>query len=227
MTQLEYNEIESYMLKQMQDSAHDRHHVYRVLNAALDIANHIDIKDTDVLLAACLLHDIGRVKQFADVENICHAKIGGEMAYDYLLSRQWSVQKALHVRECISTHRYRGDNKPQSIEAKILFDADKLDASGAIGIARTLIYEGQVMEPLYIMDKGKIIVDGGGAEISSFFQEYNYKLKKVYNSFFTKRAREIALERQKTAVDFYNGLFVEITDNYEKGIKNLNEFLNE
>ena len=227
MTQAEYNEIESYMLQQMQDSAHDRHHVYRVLNAALDIAKHID-KDADVLIAACLLHDIGREKQFADLENICHAEIGGETAYAYLLSRQWSEQKALHVKECISTHRYRGNNRPQSIEAKILFDADKLDASGAVGIARTLIYEGQVAEPLYIIDNdGKIVTVGGGAEISSFFQEYNYKLKKVYNSFFTERAKEISLERQKTAVDFYNGLLNEITMNYENGVKNFIKSLSE
>ena len=228
MTQAEYNEIENYMLQQMQDSAHDRHHIYRVLNAAVDIAKHIDIKDTDVLLAACLLHDIGREKQFADLENICHAKIGSEMAYDFLLSRRWAPQKALHVKECISAHRYRGDNKPQSIEAKILFDADKLDVTGAIGIARTLIYEGQIMEPLYIISEdGDIIVDGGGAEISSFFQEYNYKLKNVYDSFFTERAREIALKRQKTAVDFYNGLFDEISQSYKNGRDNLDTLLDE
>ena len=228
MTQAEYNEIENYMLQQMQDSAHDRHHIYRVLNAAVDIAKHIDIKDTDVLLAACLLHDIGREKQFADLENICHAKIGSEMAYDFLLSRRWAPQKALHVKECISAHRYRGDNKPQSIEAKILFDADKLDASGALGIARTLIYQGQITEPLYITDKdGQIIIDGGGAETSSFFQEYNYKLKKVYDSFFTEHAKKIASERQKTAVDFYNALFNEITVNYENGVKSCIALLDE
>ena len=222
MTQVEYNEIETYMLKQMQDSAHDSHHVYRVLNAAIDIAKHTDIKDMDVLIAACLLHDIGREKQFVDLENVCHAQAGSEMAYDFLLSRQWPVQKAIHVKECISTHRYRGNDMPESIEAKILFDADKLDACGAIGIARTLIYEGQVTEPLYIMDDdGNIVVDGGGAEISSFFQEYNYKLKKVYDRFYTARAKEIALERQKTAVDFYNGLFAEVTKNYENGVSGI------
>ena len=218
MTQTEYNEIEKYMLSQMQDSAHDQHHVYRVLYAAVDIAKSMDSIDTDILVAACLLHDIGRESQFADLENICHAEIGGEMAYEFLLSRQWSTHKALHVKECISTHRYRSGDAPKSIEARILFDADKLDASGAIGIARTLIYKGQVKEPLYIInEEGNIIVEGGGAELSSFFQEYNYKLKKVYHSFFTEQAREIALKRQKTAVDFYNGLFNEITQSYENG----------
>ena len=220
MTQSEFKNIESYMLNLMQDSAHDRHHIYRVLNAALDIAKHIEECDTDVLIAACLLHDIGREKQFEDIENICHAEVGGDMAYDYLLSQKWEIQKALHVKECISTHRYRNNNTPQSIEAKILFDADKLEACGATGIARTLIYGGQVTEPLYILDNdGNIIVDGGGAEISSFFQEYNYKLKEVYNTFYTKRAREIAKKRQKTAIDFYDGLYSEITENYENGFK--------
>lgn len=215
------------MLNQMQDSAHDRHHVYRVLNSALDIANHEGAVDADVLLAACLLHDIGREKQSANLE-LCHAQIGSEMAYEFLLSRKWNIQKALHVRECISSHRYRKDNPPQSIEAKILFDADKLDSSGALGIARTLIYGGQIVEPIYILDEdGNIIVDGGGAEISSFFQEYNYKLKKIYNSFYTAYAKSVAIERQKTAVDFYNGLHSEISKNYENGLSSLNALLSE
>lgn len=225
MTKKEYKEIENYMLHQMQDSAHDRHHVYRVLNAALDIASYTESVDIDVLIAACLLHDIGREEQFANID-LCHAKIGSEKAYEFLISQKWDKEKALHVKESISSHRYRGDNSPQSIEAKILFDADKLDVSGAIGIARTLIYGGQVSEPLYILDeKGDIVLDGGGAEISSFFQEYNYKLRKLYNSFYTERAKVIAMERQKAAVDFYNNLFQEVYQNYENGVSNLKALL--
>ena len=225
MTHQEYKEIESFMLSQMQDSAHDKHHIYRVLNLALEISNYETAVDLDVLIAACLLHDIGREKQFTDL-SLCHAQIGGDMAYEYLINRKWDEVKAIHVRKCISSHRYRGDNPPESIEAKILFDADKLDASGAIGIARTLIYEGQVSEPLYLLDDNEnIIVDGGGAEISSFFQEYNYKLKKVYNAFNTERAKAIAIERQKSAVDFYNGLFNEISQNYKYGLERLSEVL--
>ena len=219
MTKTEYVEIENFMLEKMLDSAHDKHHVYRVLNSALDIASQISEVNFDVLISACLLHDIGRETQFTNLE-LCHAQIGGDMAYDFLLTKNWSAQKASHVKECISTHRYRKDNFPDSIEAKILFDADKLDASGAIGIARTLIYGGQVSEPLYILDEDdKIVVDGGGAEISSFFQEYNYKLRRLYNAFYTDRAKEIATVRQKTAINFYDGLFAEVTDNYESGLK--------
>ena len=221
----EYKEIEDYMLSQMRDSAHDKYHIYRVLNAALDISNYESNVDSDVLIAACLLHDIGREQQFKDL-NLCHAQIGSEMAYEYLTERNWCEVKAVHVKKCISSHRYRNDNPPESLEAKILFDADKLDASGALGIARTLIYGGQVGEILYLLDENNnIIEDGGGAEISSFFQEYNYKLKRVYDSFHTERAGIIAAERRKTAVDFYNGIFNEVSQNYKNGMVQLEEIL--
>ena len=221
MTKPEYTAIESYMHTQMQDSAHDKHHVYRVLNAALDIANHTSAADIDmdVLIAACLLHDIGRERQFAN-PNLCHAQIGSEIACEFLISCRWPENQALHVKECIAAHRYRSNSAPKSIEAKILFDADKLDVCGAIGIARTLIYEGHAVEPLYILDDdSNIIVDGGGADVSSFFQEYNYKLKNVYNAFFTKRAKEIAAKRQQAAINFYNSLYNEVSDNYKHGAK--------
>jgi len=214
MLKEEFMEIESYMLHEMQDSAHDKHHVYRVLSSALKIADHYEEIDTDVLIAACLLHDIGREKQFAN-PSICHAIAGGEMAYTFLLSQGWSSQKAAHVYDCISTHRFRGDNTPLSIEAKILFDADKLDVCGAIGIARTLIYNGLTSEPLYTLDDdGRIIESVDDPENTSFIQEYNYKLKNVYSTFLTEQALEIAKMRQKTAVDFYNCLLNEINSEH-------------
>ncbi|MCL2564626.1 MAG: HD domain-containing protein [Defluviitaleaceae bacterium] len=222
MTKSEYIVIESYMLKQMEnaDMAHDRHHIHRVLNAALDIYKHEDPVDFDVLVAACLLHDIGREKQFDDLEKHCHAKIGSEMAYGFLLSIGWSKEKAAHVKDCIASHRYRVNIQPQTIEAKILFDADKLDVTGAIGIARTLVYSMRIAEPLYIIDDdGNIVTGGGSGEVSSFFQEYNYKLSKVYTTLFTNRAKEIAQKRQKTAADFYSGLLDEIRENYESGVR--------
>ena len=139
MTIQEFQTIEAHMLDKMKDSAHDRYHIDRVLHFALDIAGTEKGVDMDVLLAACLLHDIGREKQ-AENPALCHAQIGGEMAYQYLTQTGWSMGKAGHVKSCIASHRYRGDNAQESLEAKILFDADKLDVTGAIGVARTLIW---------------------------------------------------------------------------------------
>ncbi len=212
MNKTEYTAIEAQMLDMMRDSAHDKYHVFRVLKTALDIAKFEQACDLDILTAACLLHDIGREAQAADPA-VCHAKAGAALAYDYLLSIGWDEQRARHAADCISTHRFRADDPPVTIEAKILFDADKLDAAGALGIARTLIYQGQMGEPLYIPDAdGSPLTETGGPEGSeSFFQEYNFKLKNVYDLFYTRRAREIGGKRRRAAEDFYSALHDEIT----------------
>ena len=225
MTRAEYRGIEGYMLQLMRDSAHDMHHVYRVLYAAVDIARHTPGADADVLVAACLLHDIGRAAQFSDRKHN-HAKVGADMAHAFLLARDWPKPKAKHVKDCIASHRYRGKKQPETLEAKILFDADKLDACGALGIARTLQYGGITGEPLYLLDEnGTILAGGGGEEDSSFFQEYNYKLANLYGRFYTPRAKELAAARRRHAVDFYNGLHGEIAQTNEAGVALLEQML--
>lgn len=226
MTREEYKRHESFMRDKMKDSAHDRFHIYRVLYAALDIAETEENVDMDILITACLLHDIGREQQFLDLE-LCHAQIGGEMAFEYLMENDWPRDRARHVGDCILSHRYRRDSRPESIEAKILFDADKLDSTGATGIARTLTYSGQISEPLYIFENGQVLTEGGGGEVSSFFQEYNYKLKNIYGVFYTARAKEIARERQASAVEFYENLYQEINGNHHRGVSALNKILDE
>ena len=227
MTKQTFDQIEAHMLSYMRDSAHDRHHIDRVLYSALDIAKHEENIDYDVLIASCLLHDIGREKQAVD-PRICHARAGGEMAYDFLLSLGWEKEKSLHVRDCISTHRYRGDNPPRTIEARILFDADKLDACGAMGIARTLIYSGQAGEPLYRLDEqGQIVTDSFDAKSDSFFEEYNFKLRKVYDAFYTKAAAQLAIQQRQAAIDFHRALYRQIDDNLRIGRQHLENTLSE
>jgi uncharacterized protein len=218
-----YLKIEKYMLSCMNDGAHDCQHIYRVLYFALDIANEYDV-EKDVLITACLLHDIGRGAQFHDPK--CdHAIVGGEMAYDYLRYIVLAENKADHVKTCIFTHRYRNNNPPQSIEAKILFDADKLDVTGTIGIARTLAYKGIVSEPLYSVDKYGNVLDGKCGESPSFFLEYNWKLKNVYDRFFTNRAKAIAEDRRKASVDFYKNMYKEVNSIHQTGLRLLKNSL--
>jgi len=169
-------------------------------------------------VTACLLHDIGREKEFA-APTVCHAEIGAEMAYNFLLALNWTGEKALHVKECIITHRYRGNKPPKTIEAKILFDADKIDAAGVLGIARTIIAGGLKAEALYLMNDDGEIITAANTKRPSFFHEYNFKLKNIYDYFYTKRAKEIVGSRQKAAINFYNDLYKEITSNYDNGIK--------
>ena len=219
-----YQTIEGHMLATMDDSAHDCEHVYRVLYNALEIAQAEPLVDHDVLIAACLLHDIGRPDQIANPA-LCHAEVGSQKAYAFLLELGMDAVFADKVRHCILTHRFRKSLPPQTTEAKILFDADKLDVTGAIGIARTLMYRGTLTEPLYRHLPNGTISDGTEDIGHSFFREYKFKLKKLYDRFYTAKGAELAAERRKIAADFYESLYREVNRGYTSGQKALKELL--
>ncbi|MBS6643012.1 MAG: HD domain-containing protein [Clostridiaceae bacterium] len=224
MNKQTYTLLETHMLSCMKDSAHDKEHIYRVLYLALDIAKTEPHVDYDVLIASCLLHDIGRQEQF-DNPQLCHAQVGSEKAYHFLAGNGFEHSFAEKVRQCILSHRFRKNNPPQSLEAKILFDADKIDVSGAVGIARTLLYHGHLSEPLYTFLPDGSVSDGTSDNTASFFQEYKRKLEGLYSKFYTTRGTELAGERQEAAIAFYNSLFDEVNETYHMGKLLLDECL--
>jgi len=224
MNKSEYQRIEGRMLECMQDSAHDKDHVYRVLYNAMAIAAGEKDIDMDILIAACLLHDIGRPEQIAD-PSLCHAQVGAEKAYAFLLGIGWPEERAEHVRRCIRSHRFRKSEPPQSIEAKVLYDADKLDVTGAIGAARTLAYNGAVGQPIYSTSPDGMILDGSGDEPGSFFHEYRFKLVRVYDRFLTETGARLAAERRHAAEAFYLQVLAEVRDSAAAGQALLNNTL--
>jgi len=225
VTRETYELLESFMSSCMDaaDCAHGPEHIIRVLNNALDIAAHEENVDLDVLIAACLLHDIGRRAQLENPA-LCHAQVGADMAQTFLSNNGFDDVFAEHVAACIRAHRYRKENPMNSIEAKILFDADKLDAVGVMGIARTLSYNGVIGRPLYTRTEDGSISESTDAP-SSFIREYNYKLKNVYDRFQTARAAEIACERRPSAIAFYDSLLHEIRSSDEAGRSMLEKHL--
>lgn len=224
MTHQTYTQIEQYMHDCMLDSAHDVEHIYRVLYNALQIAEAEIGVDRDVLIAACLLHDIGRPEQFAD-PTLCHAQVGAEKAGRFLRRLGFDEDFVGRVSHCIRTHRFRKNAPPVSIEAKILFDADKLDVTGALGIARSLMYKGEVTEPIYLTLPDGTISDGSGDTAPSFFREYKFKLERLYDRFLTARGAELARERREIAVAFYEALLREVTEGRAAGQEILKECL--
>ena len=223
MTKELYQKIERFMLSCMDDSAHDREHVYRVLYNALEIAKEETV-DYDVLIAACLLHDIGRIDQVRD-PSLCHAEVGSEKARRFLLEIGMAEAFAAQVHHCILTHRFRKYLPPQTIEAKILFDADKLDVTGAIGIARSLMYRGTLTEPLYRHLPDGSISDGSHDIGHSFFREYKFKLEKLYDRFFTEEGARLARQRQSAAIAYYEHLYAEVNTGYRAGKDQLEAIL--
>lgn len=218
-----YQAIEAYMLSCMEDAAHDPQHIYRVLYAALDIAGTEGGVDLDILIAACLLHDVGRAEQARDPA-LCHAEVGAEKARAFLTGLGWAEDRAARVGDCVLTHRTRTHRRPQSLEAKILFDGDKLDVTGAIGVARTLIYGGQIGQALYrVGADGAVLVDPDTPP--SFFREYNYKLRNVYGGFYTARGAELAAQRREAADRYYDALLREVRGCREGGRAELEGWL--
>ena len=211
-----FEHLDRVMLCWMKDSAHDREHVRRVLYTAMRIARTEEKADADVLIAACLLHDTGRADEAKDPE-IRHEEAGAARAYECLLAENWPEEKAAHVRDCILAHRFRSGRPPVSLEAKILFDADKLDAAGAMGIARTFLYAGNSGEPIYSVGPDGKVLDGSGDEEPSFFHEYQFKLKNLYGRFYTAEGRRLAGERRAAARVFYQSLLGEARSCYDGG----------
>ena len=102
-------------------SAHNFDHVMRVYHLALHLAENEDA-DLDVIKAAALLHDIGGKKEVDDpTGKTDHAIESSKMAEPILNNLGYSKDKIKHIQDCIISHRYRTENKPQTKEAKISF----------------------------------------------------------------------------------------------------------
>ncbi len=203
-----YELIEEHMCTVLGDSCHDKSHSYRVLYTALEIAKNVDEPiDYEVLAFACLLHDIARVEQAKDT-SVCHAVLGKKMSIEFLLSQKYDKEKSNHIGDCIETHRFRKSKEPQSIEAKILFDADKIDAIGSIGIARALCFTGDIKAPIYEVDEDGEILE----KSNSFVGEYNFKLKNLHNKLYTDSAKKLSKKRIENQQKYYETLIEEVND---------------
>lgn len=116
----------------------------------LELVKEYPDADLEVIKYAAILHDIGGQKEIKDKSGRTdHALIGAEMAGFILRDFGLTDEKIKHVQECIISHRFKTENQPKTIEAKILFDADKLDAIGAIGAARAFVWVGNNNAKIY------------------------------------------------------------------------------
>jgi len=208
MNREEMQRIESFMLECMDDTVHDCLHSYRVLNYAVQIANATEKVDMEVVIISALLHDIGRVDEIKN-PMLCHAEVGSKKAKAFLINNGYCEEKANHVANCILTHRYKKNREPQSIEAMIIFDADKLDLTGTVGVARAILFGGQIEEPLYLVGEDRLPTEG-----ASLFREYNRKLNKLHLKLNTEKAKEIGKEQQRTMDSYFKDLFEEANKNY-------------
>ena len=222
MTRDEFNAIEAYMLECMSDAAHDPEHIYRVLGRALELAKDFESVDYDLLITACLLHDIGRAEQFRD-PSLSHAAVGAEKAAKWLAGRGYSDEFCERVRHCIRAHSFRTGGKTEVLEAQLLYDADKIEAAGMTAFVRTVAYNALMDEPTYTLDeKGRI--DRREDAPESTVQEYHKKLRHVKEKFYTERAKEIA-SRYNDILDRAVESLIAESEEAREGLKFVNELL--
>ncbi|MEW9097132.1 MAG: HD domain-containing protein [Clostridiaceae bacterium] len=219
---IKYKKIIEIVQDELTCSAHNLDHVFRVYNLCLLLAKHEKDVDLEVLIPSALLHDIARVKESRDNSGeIDHAVLGAEMAENILRSLDYEEEKIEKIKHCIIAHRFRTGNEPKTIEAKILFDSDKLDAIGATGIARTFMLAGQfgqrlsVNGPLDNYLNDNTVNNGRLKDVSKHtpFIEYEVKFKKIPEKLYTKKAKEIGIERLKLMEEYFNTLKLEIEGN--------------
>jgi uncharacterized protein len=127
------------------DPVHGFDHVQRVLALAQNLGAELGA-DLEILQAAALLHDAAGAAPLSK-DRAAHEQASAEFARVVLEQEGWPSQRIEPVLHCIRAHRYRGEEQPNTLEAKVLFDADKLDVIGAFGVARTIGYAVQAGAP--------------------------------------------------------------------------------
>jgi len=220
----QYADLEQFMIFCMKDSVHDKLHVYRVVNYAAQIADETVNADFDVVITAALLHDIGRADEFEN-HSMCHAETGSKKAREFLLSSGYSLSFSQKVEQCILSHRHTKGAFPESPEAKILYDADKLDLIGCVGTARAILFGGQIDEPLYALDANGQPTYGYPQEGPSLFREYHRKLQNLSSMLYTDAGIRIAISQQQMMNQYFERLIDEVSQNHSNGNRIINRML--
>ena len=189
--------------------SHKWDHTLRVcrLCERIGVAEGVDM---DVLLAAAYLHDIGRSYQDESNGAVCHAEKGARLAGPIVGKLALSEAQKKNILHCIRSHRFRGSREPKTPEARVLFDADKLDAIGAVGVARAFLFAGEVGARLHsaetnLEDSEPYSVDDTG------YREFKVKLSKIRQRILTAEGRKLAEDRHVVMVKF----FKRFLDEYE------------
>lgn len=192
------------------DPVHGFDHVQRVYRTAEWLAAAVDA-NLEIVRAAALLHDVEGAAPGAGGGRASHELASAEFARRQLEREGWLDERIEAVLHCIRAHRYRGKERPQSLEAEVLFDADKLDVVGAYGVARTIAYALQAGQPLYAPPSRRFQEQGEKQEDEphSAFHEYLFKLRRVQERLHTEPARRLAARRQHVLHDFFQQLAAE------------------
>ena len=196
--------VERFALRHMGTArgSHDWDHTLRVCR----LCDHIgksEGADLRVVRIAAFLHDIGRSRQDGTSGGICHAREGVRLAEPFLQGLPIDGARKRNILHCIASHRYRGEAVPRTLEARVVFDADKLDAIGAVGVARAFLFAGEVGARLHAPEM-KLADTSPYSESDTGYREYMLKLRHIKSRILTAEGRRLADRRHRFMEFFFN-----------------------
>lgn len=163
----------------------------------------------EVLEIASILHDIGRKEQNKCKWKICHAEVWAKKAEEILKEFNLETKKFENIIHCIETHRFRKWKTPESLEAKILYDADKLDSIWAVWIGRAFLFAWEFWAKLHNKDVD-IEKTKPYTKEDTAYREFLVKLKKIKDKMLTDEWKRLAQERHEFMVIFFDRLNKEV-----------------
>lgn len=209
-----YQDVYNFMKHCLRGDIYEIAHAQRTVCNSLRILDGEKNADAHVVILAALLHDIGRGEDMDD-----HAALGSAKAYAFLRAGGYPDRVAAHVRDCILTHRYKTAARPESNEAKIVFDADKLDLMGAVGAARAIEHAVREREPFYAIQADGLPGAGKKGEPPSLLREYRKKLRTLPDILFMPTSRVLATQIRQAQNAFFAGLTREVDLTYAEGAR--------
>jgi uncharacterized protein len=197
------------------EGGHDWFHMERVWRTAIFIREKEGAGDLLTIELAALLHDISDAKfNGGDEEK------GSRMAGDFLLQQGVSQERIDHIQSIIKHVSYKGgfpQDQISSMEFRIVQDADRLDAIGAIGVARAFNYGGFKNRPIHDPEKelqeyaDSSAYHKSDAPTINHFYEKLLKLKDLMN---TPTGKALAEERHQYMLDFLDQFYRELYINF-------------
>jgi len=188
------------------DPVHGFDHILRVYRMAERLAE-AEGADIEIVRAAALLHDVESGQGATDnQQRKTHHHSAADFARQTLQAEGWSEERIQAVEHCIRAHRFRDDREqPQTLEAKVLFDADKLDAIAAIGAVRSIAYAVMGGQSLHTPPSARFRQSGEKepGEPHTPYREYLFKLSKLKDRMFTPSGRALAEERHRFLTAFF------------------------
>ncbi len=188
------------------DPAHDLAHLDRVWMNAQAIAD--EQADMSVLLAACYLHDLINLPK-NDPERHLASRKSAQESESILRDLGFDDTTVRATRHAIKAHSYSANIPPRTIEARILRDADRLDALGAIGIARCFVVAGALGRTLYDLDDPFAEVRDLN-DLAFAIDHWKVKLLSLPEDMLTEGGRELAQRRVTRMLGFLEGFAEEI-----------------